>query len=503
MKIVIVEDEVKTQEGLVNIIGQFTSHTVVCCGKDGAEGIEAVKRHHPDLVISDIRMPKMDGLTMLEKLRGEGIPVAAILLTGYSDFEYARKALQLGVTEYILKPLDSGDFLDTLAKIEGQIKKNNAGRSTVKQLIYSLLTSNGDEKKHLISSLHERLPMGKNDKATLFLLHPVRLEREIITEMQCSIRKYLDSFYMDGHYVLELPFGMGILTVLLGTENNPFVIRTFRRRVLERLKEIGDFSCCCTELNQIEALERTIYQLSAMMADTFGLETGEVLTPEEQSRISYSHINYPEELESRIRKEIYKGGGDSIREIEEEFIRKIIESDGNPERIKEYTAKFSVAVLNYSRRWGEDSFDYRDRIQLFLRCTTRKELTEQFRRFINLSVSQHTEGEETDNEIILKVISFIRCNYSRDITLSEAAEQVNITPEYLSKLFAQEIGTNFVSFLRNIRISVAKQMLSSGKYKIHEVASQVGFRDVKYFNKVFKSVCGVSPSEYKRIDYET
>ncbi|MGN6712407.1 helix-turn-helix domain-containing protein, partial [Anaerocolumna jejuensis] len=104
-----------------------------------------------------------------------------------------------------------------------------------------------------------------------------------------------------------------------------------------------------------------------------------------------------------------------------------------------------------------------------------------------------------DNLTILTVINYIRDNYSKDITLSDAASLVGVTPEYLSKLFYQQINVNFVVFLRNFRISIAKRMILSGKYRIQDIADQVGFKDPKYFNKVFKTVCGISPSEYKKV----
>lgn len=126
MRIVVVEDEPKSREGLVNVIQRFTEYEIAGIGENGEEGFALVKEKRPDLVISDIKMPVLDGLGMLQKIKDEQIEIQAILLTGYSEFEYARRALQLQVVEYALKPLDIDQFLTVLKKVDGKIQKKKS-----------------------------------------------------------------------------------------------------------------------------------------------------------------------------------------------------------------------------------------------------------------------------------------------------------------------------------------------------------------------------------------
>ena len=100
--------------------------------------------------------------------------------------------------------------------------------------------------------------------------------------------------------------------------------------------------------------------------------------------------------------------------------------------------------------------------------------------------------------MILRVINYVRNHYNEEITLTDMADMIEITPEYLSRLFNQEMKINFNSFVKNFRISMAKRLLMNTNYQIAEVAEKTGFHDSKYFNKVFKSVCGLTPSEYKK-----
>lgn len=109
------------------------------------------------------------------------------------------------------------------------------------------------------------------------------------------------------------------------------------------------------------------------------------------------------------------------------------------------------------------------------------------------------EDNLTENGMILNVIEFIRQNYDKEISLSDAADLVGITPEYLSKLFSKEMGINFSTFLVEFRVSIAKRLLANENHKIYEVAEMVGYKDTKYFNKVFRSIMGVSPSDYRKV----
>ena len=121
MRIVIAEDEPKSREGLIRLIRRFTDYEIVGVAENGEEGYRLTEKEKPDLVLSDIKMPVLDGLGMLQKIKDAGIEVQAVLLTGYSEFEYARKALQLQVVEYVLKPMDIDQFLGVLKKVESRI----------------------------------------------------------------------------------------------------------------------------------------------------------------------------------------------------------------------------------------------------------------------------------------------------------------------------------------------------------------------------------------------
>ena len=157
MRIVVIEDENKTRNGIVNMIRQFTAHEVVGTAENGQEGVELVRQARPDLIISDIKMPVMDGLEMLQQLYDEKIKFNAILLTGYSDFEYARKALQLQVVDYLLKPLDVEELLKNLSAVETRIYNTRNTQMSPEQMIANYLDRRSGEREAVEPLLNEIL----------------------------------------------------------------------------------------------------------------------------------------------------------------------------------------------------------------------------------------------------------------------------------------------------------------------------------------------------------
>ena len=128
MKFVIVEDEIRIREGILRLLPKLDKENeIVGEAENGLEGLEIIRKEKPDVIITDIRMPLMDGLDMLEKLHEEGCDAKAIVLSAYSEFEYARQAIRLGVTEYLLKPIVIGDFSDAVERVKKNGKRTEEG----------------------------------------------------------------------------------------------------------------------------------------------------------------------------------------------------------------------------------------------------------------------------------------------------------------------------------------------------------------------------------------
>lgn len=502
MRIVIVEDEPKTKEGLIKIISKFTDHEICGFASDGLEGIRVIKKLKPDLIISDIQMPEMDGLAMLRGLEQESINYCALILTGHSSFDYARTALHLGVIDYVLKPVDIENFIAILRKTEAKILKEKSEKINPAQLIWSLMTGEAEKKEQLIHQLSCQLQVNDRMENTIFLIKPDGLDQETVCEMIHCMKDKVSCLGVMNCHVIHLSFSYGILVLINDTEKNKFLSNKFSAHILPSLNNIGSCYCSYTSIVGLTGLENAIKELKDLLSYTFVYGREVILNKQMVERLEFTPINYPVDLENRIRKEIINGNYEKALKTSDKFKNLIIDSKGRPELIREYTARFSSSIYNVGKEYESQSeplliFHYF--INNIIESKTKTDLIINYEKIINSILIPSDENTDTDNLIVLKVINYIRDNYSKNITLSEAANLVGVTPEYLSKLFNQKVNVNFVVFLRNFRISAAKRMILSGKYRMQEVAEQVGFNDPKYFNKVFKSVCGISPSEYKKV----
>ncbi len=502
MRIIIVEDEPKIKEGLIKIINKFTEYEICGTASNGVEGSKLIKEMKPDLIISDIQMPEMDGLTMLQGLELEGISYYALILTGFSSFEYVRTALHLGVVDYVLKPVDVESFISVLHETEAKIVKERSEKTNSAQLIWSLMTCESGMKEQLIQQLSKLLMVNDKMEITLFLVKPDSLDQETVGEMIHCIKNKLNSLCTLNFHVIHLSFSDGILVLIIDTAKNKILNKMFSTHILPCLNEIGSCHCSYTSMVGLTNLENSISELKELLSYAFVYGNDVILDKQMVEVLKFSQITYPVDLENRIRKEIINGDYEKALKTSNKFKELIIESNGRPELIREYTARFSSSVYNMAKEYNtqpEPMLIFHYFVNNIIDSKSKVDLIFNYEKIVHTILSVNDEEIDVENLTVLKVINYIRDNYSKNITLSDAANLVGVTPEYLSKLFYQEINVNFVVFLRNFRISIAKRMILSGKYRIQEVADHVGFKDPKYFNKVFKTVCGISPSEYKKV----
>lgn len=502
MRIIIVEDEPNTRDGLMGIIKRHTQHEIVYAAVNGKEGLEKIRQFKPDLVISDIKMPEMDGLSMFQKLYEEGEEFCSLLLTGYSEFEYARTALRLDVMEYILKPLDVEAFLETLKRVEHKIEKTMVEKISPSQLLFSYIFGTKEEKIRLLPRVEETLQVNKKIQSSLFLVKCGNIARESMTEMMEETKTVLSAMCMENYYLIFLSQDMGFLVLVADTERNKSLKRMFQIKVMEKISRISPCFCSYTTIFGLNQLEEEISHLKDMIRHSFSFKVGTVLDEELLQKYPYQSILYPDTIERAICRELRSGRKERIKELSRQFKEEIIESKGNPECIKEYTIQFTARVLKVGSELKEN-LKKENGVQYIMGnmavSNSKEELSRDFDKVMDMLISDKEETfGETENGMILNVITYIRENYAKEVTLSETASMCGVTPEYLSKIFLREMNVNFVAFLQNFRISAAKRMLGSGKFKIGEVSEAVGFHDQKYFVKVFKKICGVTPSEYKK-----
>lgn len=496
MRIVLVEDEPKSREGIVKIIQHYTEHEIVAAVEDGAAGLEAVEREKPDLVISDIRMPGMSGLEMLQQMRARGCETGIIFLTGYSEFEYAHQAIKLHALDYILKPIEIENFMEVIKNAESKIENKKAEQISPESLLLEYVNKQQDNRE----TLERVLGVNEDIKISLLYFYLGGQAQEVLNEMMYETRKALDVQCIQNYYLIPL-FQSGAYVVLVtDTEKNKMLKWVLEKRIVPELTEVAEFVCSYTTDYGIKNLNEDLSHLKEMLPYGFHMKKGKIIDEETANNCHFEITEYPSALETAIQKEVLKQDKDKVNEIGGKFIREVIEGNFHPDQIKEYTIRFSMGIAKEDTSGKNRSEEGQYIVSSMLRCFTERQLTYLFQKMLNFVVHNFIEISITDNEIILKTISFVRENYSKpEVSLAEAADLCNVSQEYLSRLFQQETGTKFISFLQNFRVSMAKRMLLSDRQsKVYEIAEAVGYRDQKYFVSVFKKLCGMTPSEFRK-----
>jgi len=501
MRIIVVEDEPKTRSGIVKIIEKYTNHTVIAQECDGTGGYQKIIELQPDVIITDINMPEMDGLTMINKSREAGVTAAVIVLTGYSEFEYAQKAIQLEVVEYLLKPLSIEDIIEVLEVVSKKISKSRNDAVTAEQLLFTILTCEECDLDSVQPLFDEKIRHQPDHIISLFLLQSESISEETTNQMIAILRDRLDAICLTGYYVFKLPFEKKILVMIMDGQNENYLKAIFKMQIMRELDKTGEYLVSFSTITRISMLKQTVKQMQEYFTYMFVCPEKCIIDTNVIDGLKFEKTDYPEYLENAICRDIRNGNKESIRKNAKKFEAIIINSKDEPAAIKNYTVRFVINILDTAK----DLLKNKDIESLYhyllndMMNSNRKEpFLNNYWKMINI-IADDKEDKLTENGMILNVIEFIRQNYDKEISLSEAAELVGITPEYLSKLFSKEMGINYCTFLGEFRVSIAKKLLASGKYKIGEVAVMVGYKDTKYFNKVFRSIMGVSPSDYRKV----
>lgn len=500
MKIAIVEDEPRIRDGLQNMICKNTEHVIVGIAENGREGFSMIKNCRPDLVITDIRMPEKSGLTMLAELKADGLDVNSIILSGYSDFQYAQNAIKIGVAEYLLKPVTWDDLKKSLVTIEKKINLTKSLRPSLEQLFWMILSEKSENKQQAIENISQLVGINSSSQYALFLVKPTNIVMETYLEIMNAIRDKMEMLCIENYKIVRLPMQFGILVFVTDTEKMVFLESNFSEYILPRICKINSCSCSSGRFCIISSLDEQLNYLKHQLLFSLAYSVPVLINDDLIHSAQFGKMEYPTKLELSMKQSICNGNTVDIRRIADEFTNTVFRIPCNPESVLDYFTRFLFGISATICECDPGSSGRMVNNELIKKIgmvTTREELLSIYDEAIDSISTKDVEQRPTQNIIILKVIAYIRKNYKSDITLGQMADLVDVTPEYLSSLFSKEMNINFSSFLKNYRISCAKRLILCDKYKVQEIAREVGFNDPKYFNRVFKEVCGVSPSEFK------
>ncbi len=377
-KVFLVEDEIVVREGIRNnVFWEQYGFQYSGDAPDGELALPLIRQIQPDLLITDIRMPFMDGLALIELIRKELPKTKVVIISGYDDFSYAQQAIHLGVEQYLLKPISKGKLVEILISLQKKMEAERQQQEYFVELSYRYLSS------------------GENTPSKADVNFPRKHGSDIDAEEKEIDQEYIRSFLSNG--VKE---------------------------------EIGRFIDQLLQRAEGKAVSRPLFCRYLAMT------------------VYFASVNYLDQIGCR-----------------------------------------TESFLSLELRPND-------------RVSTPEEAQQYMQRVIGQAIGiRDHESKKQQHNLLVQAITFIDKHFSEDsISLERVAKAVNVSPNYFSAVFSQEVGQTFIEYLTGKRIDEAKRMLRKRNLRSSEIANAVGYKDPHYFSFVFKKATGCTPNEYRKGD---
>ncbi len=531
-KVMIIDDETIIRTGIKNIINWKQFDCKICAeASDGEEGAALIKQHSPDIIITDIRMPGIDGLKMINEIKDLVPNCRIIVLTGYRDFDYVQEAIKLGVFDFVLKPTKIEELTAVIDRAVNELKSLKSKEEEFSKL-KKLFEQNIPvlKEKFLYDLIYEIYPssedvLSRADLLGIDLSPFLLLVVEIDVDENAKISQYDRNLYQfgiintfmdvfsDSFKVTNIPLNDVAVAFILEIKGSVDYL-TFINNKCDYLQELLTNCFGITVTIAVSSEGREIMQLSEKYRECmealerkFYIGNNTVIYHEDIKGF-FKYVDYsPLEKNQKLLLEGIKTGNEGIvsQKLEDifEYINNNDHIDMNYLRnyywnIITYINNIRLSVAQASNDRSVEGINIISVHNIISESQSVQELNELVREVCrSITAKINNYNNKSIKLVLRKAINYIQKHYKEQITLNIVAEHVYVSTSYLSRMFKKELGINFIDYLNGLRIEKAKELLMDPKYKTYEVAEKVGINDAHYFSRLFKKYVGISPTEFK------
>ena len=486
-KVILVDDEVEVIDVMKKKIRwDDLGFDVVGSATNGVKALELVEKLQPDVVLTDIKMPYMDGLELARKLNQDYPNIYIMLCTGFDEFEYAKEAVHLEIKEYMLKPISATELSESLMKLKTTLDREREEKLNVKKLedyfqeILPKLQSN-----FFISLIEGRVR--EEDYERFLLDYRVDMKGPLFC---CMI------FHTSEN---DVPDGMNPLLLSMSVE----------REIKQRLTE----NCNCQEFiymgNTILIMELHSEDEIAQLTDKcdrfcrwawriIGAAVTAGIVPKESKKA----VPLEETRMQELFRAIHVGNQEKIRK---EAIKETEKLHKNAATISQYNLATMEIVSGFFKFCANNSMDFNEisgNVQNLYERVTQFDENSMTNWIINMSTAISEKLRSTRNSTSRRIITdaqnIVKDRYMEpDLSLDDVCADLGVSNSYFSSSFKKETGQSFVSYLTDYRMDRAEELVLNTDEKSYKIAEKVGYQDANYFSYVFKKKFGVSPSKYR------
>ena len=517
MNVMIVDDEPVILVGIQFMIEKYCPECRVCAlAVDGKDGLQKIREHRPDIVITDITMPEMDGLELIRTARAEGVTARFVILSGYSDFNYARQAVSIGVEDYITKPIEEKELAEVMRKVSTSIARERdaaeraayRGEKLREYVLRDVLTGKNagkQERTGKLAAIHFPL----SQALYLCLCLPTgdgRDQKETRKETLRALAEEYMPFQQECAVLTDLQ-DVDCVLMAIGRDTPERTVYNrlgmFRYVCMEKMDR--DIWIGCSRIHESPEDIPTAFE-EARCALNYRILLGEpdIIHYEKIHNIEPKNAVLPEETLRQLEEAVDTMDDASCqRLLDQIFAEWKSRSDMTLEQVR-------IAALNILltgiRKIPSVQFqlnEYLGKNLFTLEGLNQFESLEQLKNWIlnvlksmNEMMLHSAAGENPD--LIEESKKYIRQHFTEEISLKEVADRFFINASYFSTLFKKKTGMNYQSYVTKLRVDLAKKLLAEPEMRIYEICETVGYTDMKHFNRVFERETGLRPADYRK-----
>lgn len=535
IKVFLVEDEMVIRRGIKNSI-DWEKEGYIFCGEasDGELAYPMIIKEKPDILITDIRMPFMDGLELCKLVKKELPNIKILILSGYDEFDYAKEAIRLGVTEYLLKPISSGKLLEALNGVSESIRREKEDKDLVRKYMEEMRENTEHEKQKFFEqmiagnlSMADALETGKKYEMNLsagmynlllfrFTLgEENRKSGELLGEAEYAIEKLTERL----EYVFEFQRGVEGWAFLLMADNEEQMSERVKElskdleEIMKNYSTITYFGGIGQPVARLRELEESFREAERALAARFTMELNRIISVEDirmaqnvdtLDDIEITSFGEIEKTRTMLEKFLNNGAEDEIDEFVDVYINELPEENLKSVLMRQYIIMDAyIVMMSFCEKIegieGEMQAQSEELKNSMKTIQTLEEIKNYIRMLLKKIIGvRDTISGRRYSDIIEIAKDQIRKTYMSDeISLNTIATEVGMSPSYFSSIFSKEMGKTFVEYLTEIRMDRAKELLMCSSMKTSEIGYEVGYKDPHYFSYIFKKTQNCTPKEFR------
>lgn len=523
--VLLVDDETDVAKAIASKINWkeigFANPTI---SNNGLEALEIAEKEHPNVVMTDINMPYLNGLELAKKLKNEYPDIRIIFFSGYDEFEYAKEAIHMQAEEYILKPIDSEELKKVFVRVKESLDKEYDERQNVTKLESYYKESLPMLQESFYSSLMEgKIPTDKMDYyienyaidlnspfycAVILHVSTHNLQKEINpVYLSVSVRKLADEKLKEAWNGKTFTYQSNtVMIAQLHSEEDVKKLTDdcdkFTRLAATLVNAtvtagIGNVCNCIPDISESYAGARMAISYRALYGTTKAINIDEIAPQEANKAVITESVAL-----SEVFKKILMNSREELQQAIDEYLK---ESTAELTKVPEF--RFYVMRL-VSQLYSFASSNKLDVSSLFtsyhdiimqVEKLELKDLQQWMSRLcFKMQEMLNEKRSNTTKNFIFKAVDYVNENYSNpELTVESICSYLNVSYAYFSTVFKKEVGKSFTSYLTEIRMNKAVELMLENDEKTYVIAHDVGYTDPNYFSYVFKKTYGVSPNKYR------